>query len=229
MIERVSLSRQFKSIYPLLIKVYIPTTLSLLIVVVINLMTGIKVSYFTRDPSQIIGAPIYYGMFSNLGILFWCAAASICFFTAALLHRSPSQKQHYGFLLCSGGLTTFLMLDDLFLFHEIVFPVYLHIPDLAVYAGYGIGIALFLAVFRKLILQTPYLLLGLAFFFFAISIVIEIPDIPFYGQHLVEDGCKLFGIVSWATYFIHFCRQQRLFADATPSATTSDDFESARP
>ncbi len=222
-----SFSIQFKSIFPLLMKVYTPTLLSLFVLIVINLMTNIKVSYFTRDPSQIMGAPIYYGIFSNLGILLWCAAASICFFTATLLYRSHYHKQFTSFLFFSGCMTTFLLLDDLFLFHEEIFPVYLYIPDIAVYAGYGIAMLIFLAVFHKLILQTEFLLLGFAFIFFAISIAIDIPDIPFHGQHFIEDGSKLFGIVSWATYFIHVCLQQRFFTDAPPPGT-SEYLESAR-
>lgn len=227
MVEQVSLARQFKSIFPLLMKVYIPAAFSLLILIVINLMTHIKVSYFTRDPIQIVAAPIYYGIFSNLGILLWCAAASICLFTAVLIHRSQSPKSYFGFILCSGLVTTFLLFDDLFLFHEEVFPIYLYIPDRALYAGYGIGMLLFLAVFRKLILQTEFLLLGFAFIFFAISIAIDIPDIPFYGQHLVEDGAKLFGIVSWSTYFIRLCLHQQLFAGSTLRGT-SERLKSAR-
>lgn len=212
MAKQGSLSLQFKSILPLLIKIYIPTTLALVILVIINLMTGIRVSYFTRDPVQIMEAPLYYGIFSNVGILLWCAAASICFFTATLIWRVQLHKQYFWFILCSGCMTTFLLFDDLFLFHEEVFPTYLYIPDIASYTGYGVGILIFLVAFHKLILQSEFLLLSFAFIFFAISIAIDIPDIPFYGQHLIEDGCKLFGIVSWATYFIHFCLQPRLFA-----------------
>ncbi|MDH3604741.1 MAG: hypothetical protein OEU26_34480, partial [Candidatus Tectomicrobia bacterium] len=66
-------------------------------------------------------------------------------------------------------------------------------------------IFIYLVTFRTMILNTPYLLLILSFIFFAISIAIDIPDIPFYGQHLIEDGCKWLGIVSWATYFIRLC------------------------
>ncbi len=58
-----SLSNQLKSILPLLMKVYIPTTLSLLFLVVINFATDIKVSYFTRDPLQIVEAPVFYGIY----------------------------------------------------------------------------------------------------------------------------------------------------------------------
>ena len=46
------------------------------------------ISHFTRDPLRIAEAPLYYGIVSNIGILFWCTSAVICLFTSAILCKS---------------------------------------------------------------------------------------------------------------------------------------------
>jgi hypothetical protein len=60
-----------------------------------------------------------------------------------------------------------------------------------------------------MILSTDFILLLLAFAFFASSVFVDlfvtpeefsIAGIP--GRHLIEDGLKLLGIVTWATYFV---------------------------
>ena len=54
------------------------TILYLAILSVSNLY-NIKLSLVVRDLAQTCGYPIGVGMISNIGILFWGAAASICF------------------------------------------------------------------------------------------------------------------------------------------------------
>lgn len=196
-------------------KIYIPTAFSLLVLVVVDFASDVEVSHLTRDAIQIVEAPIYYGLYSNIGILLWCAAAAICLLSAAILKRVDTQKRIASFLLCSGWITIFLLCDDLFLLHDAFFPDYLLIPDRMIYAAYGIAVLTFLAAFRSLIMETQFLLLAFALIFFAVSIIVDIPDIPFYGQLFIEDGCKLFGIVSWAAYFIHLSWQQLLRACIT--------------
>ena len=200
-----SIAQQFKFLVSLLLKVYGPAIAVLLVLVVINLITHIRISVFTRDPIQIMQAPIYYGIVSNIGVLFWCATASICLFTACIASSLKKDREIVSFLRFSGLMTLFLLCDDLFLFHEELFPIYLHIPDKVLYAAYGAIVLIYVVTFRTMILSTYYLLFILSCLFFAISLAIDIPDIPFYGQHLIEDGCKWLGIVSWATYFISLC------------------------
>jgi hypothetical protein len=71
----------------------------------------------------------------------------------------------------------------------------------------------FLLRFTRTILATDYVLLLLAFGFLAASAYVDLfvtpeeffiaGDVP--GRHLVEDGLKLFGIFSWAAYFVSTC------------------------
>ncbi|MDO1451402.1 hypothetical protein Q0590_34320 [Rhodocytophaga aerolata] len=168
----------------------------------VSVHLGIPFNSFTRDPAAIFHANPFMGVLSNLGILLWCVAATCCLF-AFLLRK---QHQHFqafsSFYYYSGLLSCLLLFDDLFMLHEEVFPHMLGVPELAVYGSYFILILLYLLVFLKRILQTHFLLLLVAFSFFAGSVIVDLlPVFPF--PHLLEDGCKFLGILSWAAYFMH--------------------------
>ncbi len=175
---------------------------SLILAIVI---TGQPVSIFTRDPAAITNEPFYLGAFSNIGILFWCAASTICFFAFALLKDLPNKTQDRRFLLSSGLLNLWLLLDDLFLLHEDVLPRKFGIPEKLVYLTYGVIVALYLVKFRKYIFKTKFILLFLGLGLFAISIFLD--NITLFTQHnedlylVLEDGGKLMGIFDWFIYF----------------------------
>jgi len=120
---------QFKALLPTLFAVYILTLAVLCVFAILSLQTEIPISYFTRDPSAIMGAPFFIGLFSNVGILFWCSSAAICLFTFAVLRKDFDNRELSSFFLFSGLITSILLLDDLFLFHEEVCLKYLHIPE----------------------------------------------------------------------------------------------------
>jgi len=90
------------------------------------------------------------------------------------------------------------------MFHEIIFPQYIGIPENLVYAIYVLVVAWFLARHRSTILRTNFLLLALALAGFGLMVVMDIFEYvnPLPGFYLLEDGFKLFAIVSWAAYFI---------------------------
>lgn len=203
-----TLSSQLRSIFPLLMALYIPILLTLGILVVINLQTGIKIAVFTRDPLQITNAPFYYGFVSNLGILLWAASAAVCLFSFAIIYKDGLNGEWPTFLLFSGLLTSWLLLDDLFLFHEEVFPNYLNVPERVMPILYIMLILVYLARFRKMVLMTEFSLLIFSLGFFGLSNAVDLSPTEFHGIHLIEDGAKLFGIVTWAAYFIRICLQQ---------------------
>ncbi len=215
MISKSTLYLQFKELLPLLFAVYTPTFLALVLLVLVNLQTGIPIAYLTRDSTAAVQVPFYAGIYSKIGMLFWCSAVAICFFSVGILRNRSANTESVRFLLFSGMFTTILLLDDFFLLHEEVLPDYLHIPQKLVFVVYGTLSVLYLIRFRAFILKTEFLLLFLAFGFFGLSIAVDI--LPghslginfiasgFRGHHLFEDGFKLLGIVSWSTYFIKIC------------------------
>ncbi len=187
---------------------YAPAVLLLLAVAVIAAATGIPPPKFTLDPAVLAGTHPLLGVVSNIGVLLWAAAAAVSLFTATLLHRPGEERQRRAFLLAAGLLTAWLLLDDFFLLHEWLFPSVLGVPQTLVLATYAGLAALFLLRFAALILRTDYLPLALAAAFFAASIAIDqLPHAWFAWNYLylIEDGCKLLGIVGWLGYFANAC------------------------
>lgn len=172
----------------------------------------IPLETLTRDPSAVLEAPFYVGLVSHIGILLWCAAAAICLFGAVFL-STTGEKTFSVFLAASGLLTTILLLDDVFLFHEEIAYTYFYISQKKVYAGYALLGLLYLYRFRHTILKSDFLFLALAFFFFAASIGIDLlPETVIPHHFLFEDGFKLLGIVGWSAYLIRTSYQALLTA-----------------
>ncbi|MCW5515668.1 hypothetical protein [Muriicola sp. Z0-33] len=187
-----------------LVKLYIPIIALLALFVVLQIKYGIRVSTFTRDPIQFFGGDPYIGILSNIGILFWAATVSITFFTSYMLWGSKRYKASSKFLFYSGLFTSFLMLDDLFLLHENIFPKLLNIPELLVYIVYALILIWYFTAYYKKISKGEYVLLLLAIFFFGGSVSIDYIGqfIKIPGVYVLEDGFKICGIVTWFTYFV---------------------------
>ena len=207
----INLNR-FKNLLPILLLAYIPTVV---VLIIIKLQNVISVRHLTRDPLAIVKQPFYLGIISNLGILLWCSAAAICFFTFVVLRKDFEQRIPKSFLLFSGLVTSVLLFDDFFLLHEDFFPNYLLVPEKIAYLGYGIMLSLYLIGFRKVILRTEFIPLLLAIGWFGFSVLVDSGKIPLpssirggEGEFLLEDGSKLLGIVSWFVYYTMVCIKQ---------------------
>ena len=59
----------------------LPSAILYLAILYISNIYNIKLNLVVRDLAQTCGFPIGVGMISNIGILLWGAAASICLFT----------------------------------------------------------------------------------------------------------------------------------------------------
>jgi hypothetical protein len=167
-------------------------------------LTGTAATLFTRDPAAIYESDPFFGALSSLGVVLWAAAASIALFTAGLLPRTARKRQLSGFLFAAGAFTSWLLLDDLFMLHERVIPDSLGIPQTAIILAYAAIVAALLVRYRAVIALTDYRPLVLALGFFAASVIIDQGPGGWHqwaGLVLVEDGAKLFGIVSWFVFF----------------------------
>lgn len=193
---------QSQQLLPIILMVYVPTVGAVLALSLFTQLTGLPVSYFTADVAATTKQEFYVGMYSHIGIMLWCACTAICFFSYAALRKQSKNQKLSLFLLCSGIITLLLLVDDLFLLHEAVFPNYLNISEKKFFAGYALIMLSYFVRFSKTILKTEFLFLLLALGFFGISILI---DIKFTEEYLFEDGAKLLGIVSWVTYFTRVC------------------------
>ena len=92
---------------------------------------------------------------SSLGVLLWCAAASICLFAAMTL-RNVTPRDTFWFLLSSALLSTYLLFDDLFQFHEDLASRYLGLNEKVATAALLIAISTYLIAFRRIILRTNF-------------------------------------------------------------------------
>ncbi len=231
---------QVRKLFLLLIKLYIPILILIVIVAFFSSKTGIPVENFTKDPAAIAGINPFFGIISNIGILLWCASVSICFFSFAVLQKNRIKKKSkevfLPFLLFSGIITLIILFDDLFLFHEGIFPelskefffnseyiserIIYFISEKFIYFSYIVLFSFYILRFKKIILKTQWIILLLAFIFFGISVTLDsIPTQIIKINYLLEDGFKLFGIVSWFGYFFRVCLQvlstgQELGADS---------------
>jgi hypothetical protein len=199
--------KQIKNITPVLVMAYAATTVILSLVIFVGIENGIELDHFTQDPTTVMDAPFYLGFFSYVGILFWCAAAALCFFTRSMITgRSSKENSLRLFLLCSGLITCLFLLDDLFLLHEVVFPDYFHIPEIGVYLIYSNVIVFYMVYFRSQLLDSEFLILGLSYFMIAVSQFVDLIPMPIPEDSFLEDAVKLFGVVSWLTYYARYCR-----------------------
>ena len=195
---------QIKAAGSILAIVYALLLALLVSVGIISAQFDITVDMFTRDPAALFDASPFIGVLSNIGILFWCSTVAICFFAVAFQLKNGN-KIAAKFLIFSGLLTALLLFDDLFMFHETVFPEILHVPEKLVYVVYLVLILMYFIKFRESLLQTEYIILLTACMFLGLSMVSDVV-LPQEGiEFLIEDGFKLFGIVTWFIYFTRTC------------------------
>jgi len=100
------------------------------------------------------------------------------------------------------------MFDDLFLFHDQVFPHRLNIPEYFVYGVYILAPLSLLAYYRRLILSTEFPLFVAAGCFLGASMLADTltnASADTSIKFLIEDGLKLFGIMSWFIYYVRLC------------------------
>jgi hypothetical protein len=109
-------------------------------------------------------------------------------------------------MLWSGLLTTMLLFDDLFMFHDYLAITHLNIEQTTVYILYLILAITWFIYFFDEIRSNDFLILLLAGFFLGLSVVGDF-ILPQEGiAYMFEDASKFFGIVTWTTYFIRICR-----------------------
>ena len=197
-------NRKLKSRYIALFSSYVLIVLSFLIIAFISKKYDIPPAYFTGDPALIFDKHPLIGVVSNIGILFWSFTVAICFFSGMILKKSDNTEMAE-FFKFSGFFTLFLLLDDLFMFHDRLFFQYFHISQKLTYLAYFILIIIFLVKFGKLIiLKTDYIVFIFACMFLSLSVLCDLllPQSQEGINYLIEDGLKFLGIFTWFVFFV---------------------------
>ncbi len=194
------LFENFKQSLPILAAVFAVASVLLGMVFVFHHTLGIAFGDLTRDPSAVYEFSFYIGFLSQTGIFFWAAAATACLLAGAIFLRLPDRRQMAAFFFASAFLSLMLGLDDVFLFHEVVYP-HFGIPEKVVYGIYAALVLGYLWFFRSILLNTRFIILAMGFGFFAMSVGMDIVDPQGIDPFLLEDGAKMIGIVCWLGYF----------------------------
>jgi hypothetical protein len=123
------------------------------------------------------------------------------------------------FLFNAGIFTTLLLLDDVYQWHEDMFPVYLHVSQKIIYLIYFSYALFFLFRFRKVIFKTEYIILLTSILLLSLSIIVDIihdsdrltillEKVTGFNMNksddlriLLEDTFKGLGILTWLIYF----------------------------
>ena len=175
----------------------LPSAILYLVILYISNSHNIKLSLVVRDLAQSCGYPIGVGMISNIGILFWGAAASICLFTT---FSDSINRESSKLLLLGGAFSGLLCIDDFFLLHDrYIGPDFLNLTYLT--------ISIFLLVrFRSLLkkiglfnLIISILFLGLSVFFD--GVIQQIFKQSYEITQLIEEGFKFIGIACWLNFW----------------------------
>ena len=175
----------------------LPSAILYLAILYISNFYNIKLNLVVRDLAQTCGYPIGVGMISNIGILLWGAAASICLFAAC----SESINRESSRLLLLGGIfSSLLCIDDFFLLHDrYIGPDFLNLTYLS--------ISIFLLVRFQRILKNiglfnliiSILFLGLSIFFD--GVIQQIFNQSYELTQLIEEGFKFIGITCWLNFW----------------------------
>jgi hypothetical protein len=199
---------QFRAIARTVLYVIVFVALVLSFLLFLRFNYDISLNDLTRDFSAIAHAPVYTAFLSQLGIFFWAGTATICILSGALLSGNHDLRNYQSFFYASAGISLMLGLDDIFLFHESVFPDNLGIPEKVVFLSYGIAMVVYGVRYLKLLLATEYVLFALAIGFFGLSILSDFVDY-YYNDYslLLEDGLKFTGLIFWTSYYFRASKQ----------------------
>jgi hypothetical protein len=211
---------------------FIPPLSVLVAMVVVSVLFQVSITTMTRDVTAIANIHPLSGILSNLGILLWCAAASICAFAAMTL-RNVKPRDTFWFLLSSALLSAYLLFDDFFLFHEDLASRYFGLSEKVVYAALGIAVSAYFIAFRRIILRTNFGVLLLALVFLATSVVVDAIHEPWlrrlgHWEYFFEDGTKWLGIASWCSYYVGTSHQFLVSAFGLPDNAIQSDARPSR-
>ena len=175
----------------------LPSSILYLAILYLSNLYDIKLSLVVRDLAQTCGYPIGVGMISNIGILLWGAAASICLFTT---FSGKINSDISKLLLLGGAFSGLLCIDDFFLLHDrYIGPDFLNLTYLAISI-------LILIRFKKILkkiglfnLIISILFLGLSIFFD--GVIQQIFNQSYELTQLIEEWFKFLGIVCWLNFW----------------------------
>ena len=185
-----------------LLRVLLVAVLPALIVYVLALLlsaaAGIRTQLVIRDLAQSCDTALGVGFLSNVGYLLWISAAAIALF-GALSGVVDVRGRVRQLLLCGGGFSLLLCLDDMFLLHD------RYIGSGFLYSLYAIFALLILFRFRAQVQALGGGSFLLAVALLGLSVIIdqlqEVIPVDYSTLQLSEEGAKFLGIATWLAFW----------------------------
>jgi hypothetical protein len=203
--KNISVSNIFKKdSLATLAYIFVPGLIFLGTAVFIAKSNGIFFETISRDPLQILNGKPYVGIISNIGILFWCSTCAVLLYSCLISRIKKGPENITNFLFFSALLSVLMLVDDLFLMHDVVFPDFLKIDERVFYLFYGLSVIAIFIRYYKIVMNTDYILLILSFLFLGLSAATdEVRAMGFRMEHpyIIEDSFKFLGILAWFSYF----------------------------
>lgn len=167
---------------------------------------GFGIDYYdlVRDPNAIARNPGYFGIISNIGVIFWIvgAAAALQAYAATTTVKSAPLKR----TLLAGGLFSALMgIDDFLMLHEAIAT--LGVPEEIVLVPHVILLGALCVCAYAVRAVTPKLLLVCSVLSMALSFATDMAPIHDAGATFVEEGFKLVGILFLTAYLVAISHQ----------------------
>lgn len=203
---------KYNNINKFVLYAFLSAVLMFLIAFILTLIFPVTFKILTDNPLGYCYKPLYYGTILKFGLILWISTSAVCLFTYFILRNDPQLKKISLSLLFSSALTLIFALDELFLTHVKLFPLYMHIDKNIVFVIY-LGLFLFLFYYsRKVLFKYGSFLFITAVIFFIGKVSMDwfrhwnyLPD----DQNiLLEDGFKFFGILAWFLFYSKFCYLQ---------------------
>lgn len=180
------------------LRALLPALVVYVLALVLSGAAGIRTQLVIRDLAQTCDTALGVGFLSNLGYLLWIAAAAIALFTA-LSGVVPLRGRVQQLLLCGGGFSLLLCIDDMFLLHD------RYIGSTFLYGLYAVFALLILFRFRRQVQALGGGSFLLAVVLLGLSVVIDqlqdVIPVPYARLQLVEEGSKFLGIATWLAFW----------------------------
>lgn len=185
--------------------------------VVVGLLSGVAFATFSRDPAEAAAVVYYTGYLALAVMLVWQTAAAVALLGGLVLRRA-GHRQASTMLLVGGALTELMVIDDVFMLHENIYPR-IGMPEAGTYILYGVLTVAFAWSFRRQLGADLLLLAGAAAFWVGAAIF-ELRQEAFgIFNHIGEDGLRAVGAILWAAFMIRVVLTE-LLAALRPADTT---------
>lgn len=187
-----------------IIAVILVSVAILALLVVADRVFGIDYYDLVRDPNAIARNPGYFGIVSNIGVIFWIvgAAAALQAFAATRAEGTTPLRR----TLLAGGLFAALMgIDDFLMLHEAVATT--GIPEEVVLVPHMLVLCALCYCAYTVRAATPRLLLVGSVLSMGLSFAADMAPIHVGGATFVEEAFKLVGILFLSAYLVTISHQ----------------------